>query len=225
MRLRTSDPYLVSVDLDGTLVEGTTACLHVAAALGCSEIVVSLVRAFDAGEISNRRFIDGFIGIVAGRQVDDVRRALVGIPTIHGVAETLARLRADGAKVLINTITWRLAAELISIDWAVDRCTGWEMERRGIGRLGNRCARYFDPADKASEISAACIDWSIPLARTVHVGDSRGDAAAFRRAGFAIALNPSDEAATAADLVFHDVSDFAVVGDAIRTWAEPIDSA
>ena len=69
---------VVAVDLDGTLIHGTTACLHLGAWIGHLAVVEDLERRFAAGEIANADVADGDAPYYEGRSIAEVAHAMAG---------------------------------------------------------------------------------------------------------------------------------------------------
>jgi phosphoserine phosphatase len=104
---------VVVFDLDGTLLRRTTVSLLLAEHLGQAETINELERAFAAGEMSNRAIADASAACYAGRTTSEIRSVLAAATWIDGIDETLRTLAQTGTHVLLATITWRFAAELL----------------------------------------------------------------------------------------------------------------
>lgn len=148
---------------------------------------------------SRRRFdlvaidLDGTL--LRGTTVSQLR----GAPWLPGIAETVAALRKAGMRVVVATVTWRFAAELLVEQFGFDAASGTEMAREGDVLLG-RVARHFDEFDKAEFVADHCAARGIELRRCAAVGDSRSDIPLFERVGFSIALNATPRARQVADV-------------------------
>jgi phosphoserine phosphatase len=102
--------------------------------------------------------------------------------------------------VLLATITWRFAAELLQERHGFAAVSGTELEVTD-GVLGRRVSRYFDEHDKLRFVEEWCAERSIGLDDVVAVGDSRSDLPLFRRVGRSVALNATPDARRAATCV------------------------
>lgn len=120
------------------------------------------------------------------------------MPCIGGIEETVRALTGAGRRVLLATVTWRFAAELVAERYGFEAACGTEMGMDG-GRLSGSVSRYFDEWDKLRFVEGWCSANGYALADAAAVGDSRSDVPLFERAGLAIALNASDDARAAAD--------------------------
>lgn len=189
---------LAVFDLDGTLVPGTTVCLHLAEWLGHVGVVRYLERRYAAHEISNTEVAAGDAAHYAGVLVTDVDRRLDSIPCIAGIADTVEALRRRGMEVLLATVTWRFAAEHFARRYGFDAVCGCEMTAGPDGRLGGAVARHIEAEDKLAFVADYAGARGISLAECVAVGDSRSDLPLFGAVGLAIALNATPAAAEAA---------------------------
>jgi phosphoserine phosphatase len=127
---------VVVFDLDGTLLRGSTVSLLLARWVGREEEMDELERAFHAHEISNRVVADTSAGWLAGRSVDEAWRVLRSGRWIEGIAETVGALGAAGVSLLLGTITWSFAAEMLRERYGFDAVSGTEMPVNDGGRLG-----------------------------------------------------------------------------------------
>jgi phosphoserine phosphatase len=71
---------VVAVDLDGTLVHGTTACLHLGDWIGHRPIIEELERRFASGEISSADVADADAPFYKGRSLEEVAEAMASVP-------------------------------------------------------------------------------------------------------------------------------------------------
>jgi phosphoserine phosphatase len=195
-------PYypVVVFDLDGTLLRRTTVSLLLAEHLGEADTINELERAFAAGEISNRAIAEASAACYAGRTTSEIEAVLAAASWIEGIEETLLALTRAGSRVLLATITWRLAAELLQERYGFAAVSGTELQVTD-GVVGGRVSRYFDEHDKLRFVEEWCAERSISLVDVAAVGDSRSDLPLFRRTGRSVALNATPEAQRAATCV------------------------
>jgi phosphoserine phosphatase len=95
--------------------------------------------------------------------------------------------------VLLATITWRFAAEVLQERHGFAAVCGTELTVVD-GILGGEVCRYFEEDDKLRFVEEWCAERGIPLADVAAVGDSRSDLPLFRRTGRSVALNATPEA-------------------------------
>ncbi len=188
---------VVVFDLDGTLLRGTTVSLLLAQWLGREEEIAELERAFHAHEISNSVVADASAAWFAGQSTADVWHVLSDGPWIDGMAETLQALTAADVSLLLGTITWSFAAEMLRDRHGFVAVSGTEMPVAD-GILSGVVSRYFDEHDKLRFVEAWCAEHGYSMSQVAAVGDSRSDVPLFRQVGLSIALNATPDARDAA---------------------------
>jgi len=184
---------VIVFDLDGTLLRGTTVSLLLAQWLGREDEVLELERAFRAHEISNSVVADTSAGWLAGRTTAEAWRVLGDGPWIDGMAETFAALAAAGASLLLGTITWSFAGEMLRECHGFAAVSGTEM-RADDGVLSGVVSRYLDEHDKVRFVEEWCKQNGYSMNQVAAIGDSRSDVPLFDRAGMSIALNATPDA-------------------------------
>jgi phosphoserine phosphatase len=188
---------IVVFDLDGTLLRGTSVSLLLAQWLGQTEEIAELERAFHAHEISNSVVADTSAGWLAGQSTADTWRVLMEGTWIAGMTETFQALANDGVSLLLGTITWSFAAEMLRERYGFAAVSGTEMAATD-GVLSGTVTRYFDEHDKVRFVEDWCAQNGFSMSQVAAVGDSRSDVPLFRRAGTSIALNATPDAREAA---------------------------
>ena len=188
---------VVVFDLDGTLLHGTTVSLLLAEWLGRVAEITELERAFHAHEISNRVVADTSAGWLAGKSTAEAWRVLTNGHWIDEMAETFRALDAAGVSLLLGTITWSFAAEMLQDRYGFAAVSGTEMQASN-GVLSGTVSRYFDEHDKMRFVEEWCAQNRFSMSQVAAIGDSRSDVPLFRRAGMSIALNATSDARAAA---------------------------
>jgi phosphoserine phosphatase len=191
---------VVVFDLDGTLLPRTSVLRLLAEHVGQTEAIAELDRGFAAGEISSRVIADRSAAWFAGRTTSEIRTVLAAGSWIHGIDETLQTLSEAGTHVLMATITWRFAAELLRERYGFAAVSGNELQSID-GVLGGHVSRYFDEYDKLQFVEGWCTERGFTLAQVAAVGDSRSDVPLFGRADRSVALNATPDARRAASCV------------------------
>jgi phosphoserine phosphatase len=184
---------VVVFDLDGTLLRGTTVSLLLAQWLGQTSAITELERAFHAHEISNSVVADTSAGWLAGKSVAEAWRVLEDGSWIDGMTETFQVLTTAGVSLLLGTITWSFAAEMLRERYGFQAASGTEMQAPD-GVLSGVVSRYFDEHDKLRFVEDWCAQNGYSMSQVAAIGDSRSDVPLFHRAGMAIALNATPDA-------------------------------
>lgn len=188
---------VVVFDLDGTLLRGTTVSLLLAQWLGQAEEIAELEQAFHAHEISNSVVADTSAGWLAGQRTTDIYAVLAEGAWIDGMSETFRALAAARVKLLLGTVTWKFAAEMLQERYGFAAVSGTEMHVSG-GVLSGIVTRYFDEHDKVRFVEEWCERNGYSMRQVAAIGDSRSDVPLFERAGMSIALNATPDARAAA---------------------------
>jgi phosphoserine phosphatase len=121
-------------------------------------------------------------------------------PWIEGMAETFQTLTAARVCLLLGTITWSFAGEMLRHHHDFTAVSGTEM-RADDGVLSGAVSRYFDEHDKARFVEKWCAQNGYSMSQVAAIGDSRSDVPLFRSASMSIALNATSDARAAATRV------------------------
>jgi phosphoserine phosphatase len=189
---------VVAVDLDGTLIRGTTTCLHLGEWIGHRAVIEDLERRFSDGEIASADIADVDAPYYEGRSIAAVAEAMTRAPCIDDIREGVELLAARGIDALLCTVTWTFAAQCVADRFGFSAVSGTVMHVDGDGILAGRVARYFEPADKVAFLRDHCEARGLGMAQVVAIGDGRSDLPMFAAAGFSVGLNPSPAARAAA---------------------------
>lgn len=200
MSVPQSEWRLACFDLDGTLVVGTSVCLHLADKLGHLNLLRRLEDRYASGEISNA-VVAGELGpYYAGLSLNEIEGHLSDVPMIDGVPSVLGTLKEKGIESLICTVSWRFVAQMLAKRYGFVDASGCELPVDEQGLLGGNVSKHFDEYDKLDFVKSYCTDRRIPLSQVFAVGDSRSDIPLFGAVGFSVALNATAAAKAAASL-------------------------
>lgn len=184
---------VVVFDLDGTLLRGATVSLLLAQWVGRGREITELERAFRAHEISNSVVADTTAGWLSGCSVRETWGVLMDGPWIDGMTETFRALKAAEVSLLLGTVTWSFAAEMLRERHGFAAISGTEMQSTG-GVLSGTVSRYFDEHDKLRWVEGWCARNGYSMSQVAAVGDSRSDVPLFHGVGLSIALNATPDA-------------------------------
>jgi phosphoserine phosphatase len=181
---------LACFDLDGTLVHGTSTCLHLSRSLGHEAILRELEDRYARGEISNAEVAEADARYYAGLSPARVEELLADIPLIDGLLR--------GIPSIICTVTWKFAAEIVAKRHGFAAASGCEMSITDTGLLSGRVSKHFDEYAKLDFVQEYCAAHEIPMNSAFAVGDSRSDIPLFGAVRFSVALNATSLAKQAA---------------------------
>jgi phosphoserine phosphatase len=202
---------IVAVDMDGTLVRGTTTCLHLGQTIGHGPVIAELEQRYLAGEIDNTAVAEGDAVYYAGHDVESLTEALATIPCIGGIADGVSLLVGRGLLPVIATVSWTFAAQYLADRFGFAEVCGAALESDD-GRFTGRVARHFEREHKVDFVRGLCVRIGVPMTSVVAIGDGFSDLPLFEAVGFSVALNASAGARRAASAVV-DSDDFV---DALR---------
>jgi phosphoserine phosphatase len=191
---------VVAVDLDGTLIHGTTASLHLGAWIGHRAVIEELERRFAAGEIASAEVADGDAPYYKGRSIAEVADAMAGAPCIDHIHEGLEQLTSRGVDAVLCTVAWSFAAQCVADRFGFSAVSGTVMHVDGDGILEGRVAQYFEPEDKVAFLRDYCESRGLIMNQVVAIGDGRSDIPMFAASGFSVGLNASPAARAAASV-------------------------
>ena len=189
---------VVAVDLDGTLIHGTTASLHLGEWIGHRAVIEELERRFAEGEIDSADVADGDAPYYKGRSIAEVADAMAGAPCIDDIHEGVEQLASRGVDALLCTVTWSFAAQCVADRFGFSAVSGTVMYVDGDGILAGRVAQYFEPEDKVAFLRDYCKSRDLSMNQVVAIGDGRSDLPMFAAAGYSVGLNASPAARAAA---------------------------
>ena len=189
---------VVAVDLDGTLIHGTTASLHLGAWIGHLAVIEALERRFAAGEIASADVADGDAPYYAGRSIAEVVDAMAEAPCIDDIRAGVEQLASRGVDALLCTVAWSFAAQCVADRFGFSAVSGTVMHVDGDGILAGRVAQYFEPQDKVAFLRDYCESRDLRMNQVVAIGDGRSDLPMFDVVGFSVGLNASPTARAAA---------------------------
>jgi phosphoserine phosphatase len=185
---------LVCFDLDGTLIHGTTSCLHIAQQLGWGDLMMRLEEDYAAGRISNETVATEDGKHYAGRSLEEIHGAMKTTPFIDNISIAVSQLQAMGIRCIITTVTWKFVAQLVAQRFGFDDYTGVEMPIEN-GMLSGIVSRHFEASDKVLTAQAHARELGISASQVLAIGDSRSDIPLFQWAGISVALNATKQAA------------------------------
>jgi phosphoserine phosphatase len=204
-------------DLDGTLLQGTTASLEIARAVGRVPELLALEESFTGGAISTYEFALGAYDIYAGLTVAAVARVFQGCSWIGGIARVVDDIRSRGENCAVVTMSPDFFAEhLLAMGFD-------EVHASRFGALPLRHrpqpASILSPIDKVRIVGEMLQRRAVVRARCFAYGDSSSDLPLFRHLRHTVAVN-ANEALRAVASMHCDGDDLWPMYRALRALAE-----
>ncbi|HUR69642.1 MAG TPA: HAD family phosphatase [Candidatus Thermoplasmatota archaeon] len=185
---------LVLLDMDGTLVHGSTwEVLH--EHFGVSN-ETNWLR-YQRGELNDHEFVKSDVALWR------IHETPVHVDEIDRILHQHARVM-DGAKALVDALRARriatcivsggldLLARRVCLELGIDMYVANGLKLRDSGHLAGEGVIYVEIKDKGRTTREILKKLGVPRERTAAVGNSAYDVPMFREAGFGIAFNPSD---------------------------------
>ncbi|MGI0055441.1 MAG: HAD family hydrolase [Thermoplasmata archaeon] len=189
---------LVTFDIDGTLTIGH-GWAHLADAFGRRSQYDETNRRYLAGAVGEDEQLANLLALAEGRTLEEVGAALESTPKIEGIGESISAIHEHGARAALLTHNPAFVCEWYVKRFGFDDFEGTTTPATVGGKIPPSGPVR---ADKRRSLERLLGRAGAPAARTVHVGDSRADAAIFPLIGGGVALNSRIESVrTAADAV------------------------
>ncbi|PZU20525.1 MAG: hypothetical protein DI589_17370 [Shinella sp.] len=167
-------PGLMAFDVDGTLLRGENICECIARNIGRSSEMAAFERLRTREDIADGRhaMLEWYRPYSQATLIEYLR----DLRLAPGVRSGFARLKSQGVKIALVSITWQFAVEWLAADLGADYAvgTGWSPEN-GIA--------HFWPEDKATWLQTLLETLEIDQRGLVAAGDSYGDIPMLKFAG------------------------------------------
>ena len=185
---------LVLLDMDGTLVHGSTwEILH--EHYGVSN-EANWLR-YQRGELDDQQFIRSDVALwrIDERpiHVEEIDRILHERTRImDGAKELVDALRARGIATCIVSGGLDLLARRVCQELGIDMYVANGLRLNDAGHITGEGILFLEIKDKGRPTREILRKLGVPRERTAAVGNSAYDVPMFREAGFGVAFNPSD---------------------------------
>jgi HAD superfamily PSPase-like hydrolase len=205
---RTAPTLALAVfDLDGTLKPLRDPYVHLHEQLGVVEAAEALTARGLAGELTYEEWLRGDAGLWKGTPRAVVEQIVREIPYAPGARETIAALQEHNVEVALVSAGLLFHAEIVAQELHIPHVFANEIlfgpGEDGDGEVVTGDAVAIVTITNKDEVVAALQDrLGIPPARTMVVGDTRGDLPMFERAAVSVAVQPNHpQVSAAADIV------------------------
>jgi len=192
--------FLLVLDVDSTLIEDEVIEL-LAEAAGSRDAVASVTGRAMAGELDFAASLHERVATLAGLPLSVVDEVVARVRLTQGVRELVAGVRAADGLVAVVSGGFHEVLDPIAADLGLDL---WRANRLGVvdGRLSGRVeGDVVDAAAKAACLRAWAEEASVPLERTIAVGDGANDLLMLETAQLGVAFDAKPVLRAAADVV------------------------
>ncbi|GAB3978238.1 hypothetical protein GCM10029978_070360 [Actinoallomurus acanthiterrae] len=206
-------------DMDGTLLEGTTASLQIARRLGSTAELVELEARFAAGEIDTRGFSAAVHRMWRDLTPSAVADAFASSPWLTGIREVCADIRERGERSMVITMSPDFFARHL-LELGFDEVVASRFPALPLVEPLDP-ANVLTPDDKVRIVEEICERAGLAHSRCVAYGDSMSDAPLFRRLAKTVAVNADHHLADLAVLSYrgNDLTEAYALGRALLTDA------
>jgi phosphoserine phosphatase len=216
---RTTTIKLAVFDLDGTLTRSDTSVLrHVGREFGFADKAERLAALYSDCALNNAQVSRTAAVLLQGRARIELQRALMTLPMVDGIAETVALLDSQQVSCALATITFDFAAEYVAhtFGFELERVAATALEWSSDNRLTGNVRVALEDEDKCCFIQRQCTELGISTAQVLVVGDGRSDIPAMEMVGWSVGFNPTREVEDLASISLHDTTDLLDVVPHIR---------
>jgi phosphoserine phosphatase len=204
-------------DMDGTLLEGTTASLQIARHLGATEELVELEARFAAGDIDTRGFAAAVHGLWGDLTPSAVADVFAASPWLTGIREVCADIRERGERSVVITMSPDFFARHL-VDLGFDDVMASRFPALPFLEPLDP-ANILTPRDKVRLVENMCEQYGISRSQCVAYGDSMSDAPLFRHLTKTVAVNADHHLTELATLSYrgNDLAEAYALGRALLT--------
>ncbi|GAB2970830.1 phosphoserine phosphatase SerB [Frigoribacterium salinisoli] len=192
--------FLLVLDVDSTLIEDEVIEL-LAEAAGSRDAVASVTARAMSGQLDFAASLHERVATLAGLPLSAVDEVVDRVRVTPGARELVAGVHAAGGVVAVVSGGFHEVLDPLAADLGLDL---WRANRLGVadGRLSGRVeGDVVDAATKAACLRAWAEEASVPLERTVAVGDGANDLLMLEAAQLGVAFDAKPVLRAAADVV------------------------
>lgn len=177
------------LDLDGTLLHGTTANLEIARARGDLDILIAMESAFTSGTMTTHEFSAELRRLWHDLTAAEVAEIVAASPWIDGIAEVCDDIRGRGERSVLITMSPNFFAEAV-LSHGVDLVHAAKFPPLPF-RAALDPSGVLEPADKVRLVQAELTAADLSIRSCVAYGDSLSDEPLFRALEHTVGVNPS----------------------------------
>jgi phosphoserine phosphatase len=187
-------------DMDGTLLDGTTASLEIARHLGSTEQLVELEARFAAGNLDTRDFAAAIHALWQDLAQSAVADVFAASPWLTGIREVCTDIREHGERSVVITMSPGFFAQYL-LELGFDDVVASRFPALPFVEPLDP-ANILTPHDKVRIVDELCKRHNLSRAQCVAYGDSMSDAPLFRQLANTVAVNADQDLAELATLSY-----------------------
>lgn len=208
------------LDLDGTLLHGTTSNLEIARARGDLEVLLAMEAAFAAGTMTTREFSAELHRLWHDLTAAEVAEIVTASPWLEGIAEVCADIAERGERSMLITMSPNFFAES-ALTFGVDVVHASVFPPLPF-TLAFDPEGTLQPEDKVRLVEAELAAAGLSTRACVAYGDSRSDVPLFQRLEHTVGVNPDATLAAIAATTYRgtDLREAYALGRALLDTAD-----
>lgn len=195
--------FLVVLDVDSTLIEQEVIDL-LAAAAGSVDVVAAITASAMNGEIDFEESLRARVASLKGLPVSALATVRESLRLTKGVEELIAGVHRAGGRIGAVSGGFHDIIDPLAAGLGLDRWRANCLEVANSELTGTVRGRVIDASAKASALREWAEIYSVPLARTIAVGDGANDLAMMNAAGLAVAFDAKASVRNGANIVISE---------------------
>jgi phosphoserine phosphatase len=199
-----SATFLVVLDADSTLIRNEVIEL-LAEEAGRRDEVAEATEAAMRGEVDFSESLRSRVAALAGVPMSAFARVISRVEPTPGVRELIDAVHARGGRVGVVSGGFHEVLDTVAPALGVDVWRANRLGVRGEELSGVVEGDIVDAEGKARTLREWAAEASVPLSRTIAIGDGANDLAMMRAAGLGVAFNAKPAVRAQADVVMGPV--------------------
>jgi phosphoserine phosphatase len=199
-----SATFLVVLDADSTLIRNEVIEL-LAEEAGRRDEVAEATEAAMRGEVDFSESLRSRVAALAGVPMAAFARVISRVEPTPGVRELIDAVHARGGRVGVVSGGFHEVLDTVAPALGVDVWRANRLGVRGEELSGVVEGDIVDAEGKARTLREWAAEASVPLSRTIAIGDGANDLAMMRAAGLGVAFNAKPAVRAQADVVMGPV--------------------
>lgn len=196
--------FLVVLDADSTLIRNEVIEL-LAEEAGRREEVAAATEAAMRGEVDFAESLRGRVAALAGVPLSALPRVISRVEPTPGVRELIDAVHTRGGRVGVVSGGFHEVLDTVAPALGVDVWRANRLGVRGEQLSGVVEGAIVDAEGKARTLREWAGEASVPLNRTIAIGDGANDLVMMRAAGLGVAFNAKPAVRRQADVVIDPV--------------------
>lgn len=192
--------FLVVLDADSTLIRNEVIEL-IADEAGRGVEVAAATEAAMRGEVDFAASLRSRVAALRGVPLDRFGRVLARVEPTPGARELIAAVHARNGRVGVVSGGFHEVLDTVAPELGVDIWRANRLEVADGALTGAVAGDIVDAAGKAHALGEWAAEASLPLVRTIAIGDGANDLQMMAAAGLGIAFNAKPAVRARADLV------------------------